>query len=332
MNRLEALWNTWKALRAYTIDPGKYVLKPTLEHRKGKVIPTHRWTRPLREGPPLLHVPPDAPEGVREVARQLEEEYRDIEAGLRTFYLDGAAGRKVTSGRGYGPIRVPPVTGFKGTSERDFYNLVESGQTSGFTATHGITLPPAGLWYSYYARGEREDGAKNEDHIKGLIQEWLPRWKDKLEQVQVGDTLGHVLNFGWPIEDHMERVHLSTPALREKFPLGIERSLQKTIVITPKDPQILPDMAHDLMEYAQEKGYLWMYPDLRVWGGPKPEGFGSFPTLVVPGVNGVYTSIAQAVEAPEEDLRAIGGYVADMYLPEKWGEILGTIKGVRHGA
>lgn len=330
MNRLERLWNTWKSLRSYVHQDGDYTLKPVLEHRKGRVIPSHRWVKVANEEPPRLRVGDDAPEEVKSVAAALEEEYRDILEGRRVFYRDGAARRLVTSGRGYPPVNTPPVVGFKEVSEDDFYRLVETEQTSGFTETHGITLPPAGLWYSYYARGYREDGAANAEHLKGLLKEWLPRWEGHLEQVQVGDTLGHVLNFGWPIEDHMERAHLSTPKLREKFPPGIERSVQKTLVLTPKDPAALPEMAQDLMEYAQEKGYLWMYPDLRVWGTKEPpKGFGAFPALVVPGYNGVYTSIAKAVEAPEEDLARIGGVVQTMYLPAQWEELLGTIKGVR---
>lgn len=321
----------------------------TIRHYQLSLLPSHkdpsvhRWQNPDRDDTgrfarghsegqlPAINPSPNALEGI-------QQEERDIAAGHRQVYRDGTSSLMVTSGKDYPPLPVATVRDVRGTViEPVFYEMLKPpAVTNGFTltASRGEGIPRNALMYNYYTRGIRPaNGLPNRDHLEKIALEVMPHYAKYAKRIQVSPHIGHVKNEGWETESHMERVHLSDPYPQDPdHALGIERSQQGSLLFVPKPGEegVLPDLAAAIQDHAREQGYLWDYPDLRVFGeaAPEVEGFERFPMLYVPGRGGYYTSIGTEVPQALADIFPQSN-VRQVQIPANWKGILGPVNPER---
>lgn len=286
---------------------------------------TGRLARGVRSGKlPEIQPPEDAQ---AEIAVEAEQ----VARGERTVYYDKANGHYVTSGQGYPPINLASVRDVNGAAlEPLFYRMMHPpAMTSGFTMTVGrdARLPVHSLMYNYYGRGTREENGKpNAEHMRQLAQlVSQPQFRNSIKDVRFHRHLGNVVNGGWPLENHMERVHFPNPLPQNpEHARGIERSYQTSMIIVPKPgkEKVLAELYQAIDDHAKSTGYRWMYPDMRVISPTVTvPGTGEHSMLYVPGRGGIYSAISNYIPkgmtaiSPDAQIRRV-------LVPQEWQEIL----------
>lgn len=275
----------------------------------------------------------------------LVTEARELAEGRRSLKRDRVAGLDVTSGLDAAHAPHPVVAGMDGGNvERGHYQLIKSGDASGFTITQAQPHSPVfralqgggpAFTYAYYDRGLRGEGQPNAKHLPALEAHLRSLYGDRAE-IGTSAHAGHVKNFGWDSEDHMERVHWDEAHLRSDPDTahGVERSAQRMLAVVPhaslsplEARKVVTGAYHAAHAHAAETGYLWDAPDARVMGvpGPPPKGQHAHKAVTIPGLGGLYTMIYNPREgdAGEHLAQALGGQVTDLWLPEAWSGFLG---------
>lgn len=284
-----------------------------------------RFARGVQPGTlPRIAPPPEA-------KAEIEREQAEVEAGQRSVYRDKTTNHLVTTARSYPPINTSTVRDLSGRPvEPVLLEMMHPKPLiNGFTLSHANgdnSAPPrTGLWYSYYSRGVRpENGRANLDHLKDVSETVLPQFKGHFEPPRILHTVGHVFNEGWPLEDHMERIHLPEPLPQDPYyARGIEQSQQASLLLRPKreDSEVLKDLAQAIEERAKQTDYRWWYPDLRVFGAGDIPGFETHPMLYIPGRGGFYGTLAKSMP---ESLTSLFPHSRIMLaqVPAGWHEIL----------
>lgn len=282
---------------------------------------------------------------------QLHRELGDVTVPTRRIRFDTHAGYDVTSGLGQPHLVHPIARGIGGENlERAFHALVQGGGTSGFTVTYaphgtrthatlGRGVGDPAVLYPYYYAGLRSEGQPNADHVHDLVRHLGQELGDHA-QVELHRHLGHVKNFGWHVEDHMERVHSNDGGVRRDpdGALGIERTAQAALALhaapgkhIDEQRDIVRTAAQVIRERARDQGYLWDVPDLRLIGttphAAESDQWIRRPMFTVESPHGLYTALHQgtAPEVERDLMRGLHGYSRDVHIPAAWGDILGEL-------